>query len=191
MSENKLGRFLVSRAGWAVLALACGACAGNAEDGTWVGDEVTHNDFEAVAGWGGADRRALTRDHAHSGRYAVVADTTRKEGLLFDLPLFEASVHTLQAADVEAWVYLPSDKADAALQVEAVADGPEPRAVLYSEAFPLLPEVKEFKHWTLVQHIFHLPGGLPGSTHLRLFLKHGSGTEPVYLDDIRVKAREW
>lgn len=175
-----------------MLMAASAACSShNPADGNWVGDDVTRNDFEAVAGWGGADRTTLTRDHAHSGRFAVVVDTTHETGLMYDLPLFEASVHTLQAVEVEAWVYLPNEKADAVLQVEAIADGPEPRAVLFSEQFPLLSQVEEFKRWTLVKHIFQLPGSMPGSTHLRLFLKRGSSLAPVYLDDIRVKAREW
>jgi non-ribosomal peptide synthetase component F len=176
--------------GCAVL-LASAACSGNPADGQWVGDDVTRNDFEAVAGWGGADRSTLTRDHAHSGRYAVLVDSGHENGLMFDLPLYEASVHSLTAVEVEAWVYLPSDKADARLQLELVADGPEPRAVLHQEEMPLLPQVSDFKKWTLVHQLFQLPQGQPGNAHLRLYLKRGNSTEPVYLDDIRVKAREW
>lgn len=174
------------------LAAGSAACTGrDPADGTWIGDEVTHNDFEAVAGWGGADRSSLTRDHAHSGRYAVVVDSTHETSLMFDLPLYEASVHTLVAVEVEAWVYLASDQADATLQVETVAEGAAAGAPAYREPFVLRPQVEEVKRWTFVHHIFHLPGGLPGSTHLRLFLKRGRSLTPVYLDDIRVKAREW
>ena len=151
----------------------------------WVGDIVTQNDFEAVAGWGGADRSTLTRDHAHSGRYAVLVDGAHETGLMFDLPLNEASVHSLAAIEVDAWVYLPTDKADARLRVELLAgEGPEPRPTLHQEEAPLLPQVSEFKRWTQVHHLFQLPQGLPGSTRLRLFLKRGGSTEPVYLDDL-------
>ena len=167
------------------------ACSTDPNDGHWIGDDVTHNDFESVAGWGGADRSTLTRDHAHSGRYAVAVDPSHETGLMFDLPLYEASVHSLAAIEVEAWVYLPNDKADARLQVELVADGPDPRATIHQEDLPLLSQVSEFKHWTQVHKIFQLPSGQPGGSHLRLYLKRGSSTEPVYLDDIRVKAREW
>jgi len=177
--------------GWLLLAGSAACSPANPADGAWIGDEVTHNDFESVAGWGGADRSTLTRDHAHSGRYAVLVDANHETGLTFDLPLYEASVHTLAAVEVDAWVYLPSNHADASLQVETVVEGPEPHAVLHNEQFPLLPAVSEFKKWMPVHHLFHLPSSPPNGTHVRLFLKRGSTTEPVYLDDIRVKAREW
>ena len=190
LSKKKLLSAVLMGLGRLALATGGAACGSHdPADGTWIGDDVTRNDFEAVAGWGAADRSTLTRDHAHSGRYAVLVDSTHATGLMFDLPLYEASVHTLQAVEVEAWVYLPHDKADATLQLEAVAeDGTVP---LFSEQLPLLSQVSDFKRWTRVQHIFHLPGGLPGSTHLRLYLKRGTNPGPVYLDDIRVKAREW
>jgi hypothetical protein len=181
---------VLAGAGWALLATAGASCSSkDPADGNWIGDDVTRNDFEAVAGWGGADRSTLTRDHAHSGRYAVLVDSTHETGLMYDLPLYEASVHTLAAVEVEAWVYLPHGQADATLQVETVAEGAD--APLYSEQLPLLSQVNEYKKWTRVQHIFHLPNGLPGSTRLRLYLKRGTNPGPVYLDDIRVKAREW
>jgi len=174
------------------MLLLAAACSSDPADGQWIGDDVTRNDFEAVAGWGGADRSTLTRDHAHSGRYAVLVDAGHETGLMFDLPLWEASVHPLAAIEVEAWVYLPSDKADARLQMELVAgEGPEPRPTLQSEELILLSQVHDFKRWTAVHHIFRLKAGAPGSAHLRLFLKRGNSTEPVYIDDVRVKAREW
>lgn len=189
---RRLLRPLLIRTGYGLLLGAAAACSSNPADGKWIGDEVTHNDFESVAGWGGADRSTLTRDHAHSGRYAVLVDAGHANGLMFDLPLYEANVHSLAAVEVDAWVYLPGDNADARLRVELLAgEGPEPRPTLHQEELPLLPQVKEFKKWTPVHHIFPLPQGLPGSTRLRLFLQRGSSPEPVYLDDIRVKAREW
>ncbi len=191
MFNKRLTLSITSSLSLTWLSIAGVACSGDPADGTWVGDEVTHNDFETVAGWGAADRSTLTRDHAHSGRYAVVVDSTHETGLMFDLPLYEASVHSLQAVEVTAWVYLPNNRADATLQAETVADGGSPNTPPYREEFPLRSQVEVFKRWTEVTHIFHLPGGLPGSTHLRLYLKRGSSADPVYLDDIRVKAREW
>ena len=189
MSKQRRPSWVV--ASWVLLAGSAACSPANPADGNWIGDEVTRNDFEAVAGWGGADRSTLTRDHAHSGRYAVVVDANHETGLTFDLPLYEASVHSLAAVEVDAWVYLPHGQADASLQVETVAEGPEPHAVLHSEQLPLLSAVAEFKKWTPVHHIFRLPGSPPNGTHVRLFLKRGSNPAPVYLDDIRVRAREW
>jgi hypothetical protein len=192
LSNKKAFLAMLIGAGWALLVTTGTACSSkDPADGNWIGDDVTRNDFEAVAGWGGADRSTLTREHAHSGRYAVLVDSTHETGLMFDLPLYEASVHTLLAVEVEAWVYLPHGQADAVLQVETVAEGAAADAPHYSEQLPLLSQVSEYKKWTRVQHIFHLPNGLPGSTHLRLYLKRGTNPGPVYLDDIRVKAREW
>ena len=174
-----------------VVLLASVACSSNPADGQWIGDEVTNNDFESVPGWGWADRTTITRDHAHSGRYAVVVDQHHATGIMFDLPVYEATVQTLAAVEVDAWVYLPNDKADAVLRMELLADGADAQHPLYGEELALLSQVSKFKTWSPVHQIFHLPAGTPGNTHLRLFLKRGTSTEPVYLDDIRVRAREW
>ncbi|WP_345054527.1 hypothetical protein [Hymenobacter glaciei] len=176
-------------AGGVVLAVAAG-CSSAPETGQWVGDLVTASDYEAVAGWvPGAT--SLSRDHAHSGRFADRIDAEHTFGLTFQLPLNQASVHALRGLDVEAWTYFSSLKSGGALQVQVWAHGPGQDAKpLYEEQLNLREQVTDSCHWTQVHRRFTLPDNLPGDANLRLFIWGNPSTKPVYFDDLRVKALE-
>ena len=178
-------------AGVAGLALLA-ACTAHDEAGSWIGDIVTANDYEAVAGWvPGAT--SLTRDHAHSGRYAYHVDAAHEWGVTFQTPLGQASVHTLRGLEIDAWAYAQNVQGDAtaSLQVEVWAHGPgqDPQP-LYREGLALTPQLPDSCKWTRVNGRFFLPANLPFDASLRIFLWRNSSTKPVYLDDIRVKALE-
>jgi hypothetical protein len=165
------------------------ACSSDQAAGHYIGDVITRTDFEDVAGWG-ADVSAVTRERAHSGRFAIFVNASREFSLTYRLPLREASVHQIKAVNLEAWVYVPSGQADASLNVQvesATGTGVSP---LYSEQFRLLDQVREFGKWTKVQHTFVLPAGLASESELRIFLRRNISPEPVYLDDLLAKAQE-
>lgn len=163
------------------------SCSGS-DAGNWVGDYVTNNDFEAVRGWS-PDGPAVTRDHAHSGQYAIFVSPEREFSLTYDLPLSEANVHALKGVAVEAWVYLPSTQDAASLDVQVRLPGPENK-LGFNDRLMLPEQVKEGAKWTRVRKEFALPPGLPGDAHLRIFLWRNSSHAPVYLDDLKVKALE-
>jgi hypothetical protein len=176
---------------WALaVVLAAGTLAGCADSdaGHWVGDYVTANDFEAVRGWT-PDASGLTRDHAHSGQYATFAGPGHDYGLTYDLPLGDASVHTLKGVAVEAWVYLPHPQDAASLEVQVALPGGENR-LGFAGSLKLPEQVSEGAKWTRVRQEFAFPAGLPGEAHLRIFLWRNNSQETVYLDDLRVKALE-
>jgi len=170
------------------LMVALASC-GDAGAGRYVGDYITQTDFDNLAGWG-ADVNALTREHAHSGRFATVVNTTREYSLTYRLPLREASVHALRAVEIDAWVFLPSSKASASLNVQVQPVSGVSGDALYNEELHLLDQVQEFGKWTPIHRVFVLPTRLPAEAELRIFLWRASSPEPVYLDDLRVKARE-
>lgn len=170
-----------------LLALAGLAACGDPRAGQYVGDTVTRTDFEDLAGWG-SDVNALTTRHAHSGSQATFVGPDREYGLTYRLPLGRASVHPLKGLDVSAWVYLPSGQADAALTVQVFAPGGGP--ALYNESLRLLDQVHTYGEWQPVQHQFVLPAGLPLEAELRCYLYRSNSAEPVYLDDLYLKARE-
>lgn len=163
------------------------ACSGS-DAGHWVGDYVTDNDFEAMRGWL-PDASSLTRDHAHSGQFATYVGPEREYSLTFDLPLRDASVHTLKGVAVEAWVYLPTPQAAASLEVQVPLAGPDSR-MGFAGSIKLTDQVKETAKWTRVRQEFAFPAGLPGDAHLRIFLWRNSSQATAYLDDLRVKALE-
>ncbi len=171
---------------WAGLA----ACKSDTSQGLYVGDVVIRTDFEDLAGWG-ADPSSLTDAHAHSGRQAIFIAPDREYSLTYHLPLGRASLHRLKALDVSAWVYLPSDKASATLSVQVFRPPGAPAGPpLYGGNLLLTDAVHTYGKWQPFQHVFVLPDNLPVEAELRLFLWRGSSTEPVYLDDLYVKARE-
>lgn len=178
-------------AGGVALALAVGAgCSSKPDEGQWVGDVVTATDYEAAAGWiPGAT--SLSRDHAHSGRFADRIDSAHTFGLTFQLPLNQASVHALRGLDVEAWTYFSSLKSGGALELQVWAHGPgqDPKP-LYAEHLNLRDQVTDSCLWTPVHQRFTLPDNLPGDANLRLFIWGNPSTKPVYFDDMRVKALE-
>ncbi|HEX8425819.1 carbohydrate binding domain-containing protein [Hymenobacter sp.] len=163
------------------------SCSSHSDQGKWIGDYVTVNDFESVLGWG-SDASSLTRDHAHSGRYAVQVGPEHEYGLTYDLPLSQASVHQLRGVEVEAWVYLPSSQASAMLALQII-DAGSGKAV-HTEYLPLTEQVQEYKEWRPVHKRFILPVGLSNDFHLRMYLWRNNSPETVYLDDLNVKALE-
>ena len=178
------------------LLLGCGLAAlascSPGPEGRWVGDIVTANDYEAAAGWvPGAT--SISRDHAHSGRFADRVDSTHAYGLTYQVPLTEASVHTLRGLDVEAWAYVsgPPAQTAAVVQVQVWANGPgQDAAPLFSDGLTLSAQVPAAKVWTRVHQRFALPPNLPFNANLRIFFAGNASRQPVYLDDIRVKALE-
>jgi hypothetical protein len=170
-----------------LLVLSAAACS-SGETGQWIGDYVTNNDFEAVRGWS-PDAAAITPDHAHSGQYATFIGPDREFGLTYDLPLSQASVHTLKGIAVEAWAYLPSSQAAASLEVQVRLPGEENK-LGFADRLLLPEQVTEKAVWTRVRKEFAFPAGLPGDAHLRIFLWRGSSQETVYLDDLKIKALE-
>jgi hypothetical protein len=154
-----------------------------------VGDYVTTNNFESVLGWG-ADAGSLTQEHAHSGRFAVWVDANHEYSHTFRLPLGQASMHTLKAVEVEAWVYLPSARAAGAVSLQIVDPANNGLRMVHTEQLDLLSQVTEYRKWTLVRHTFVLPDSLSPAYELRVFLWRNNSPEPVYLDDMSIKALE-
>lgn len=183
---------LSARTRAAVLLAALGllaSCHADPRAGQYVGDDITNTDFEDQAGWG-ADVNALTRDHAHSGRFATFVGPDREFSLTYQLPLSQASVHPLRAVDLEAWVYLPTATATAALTVQVFRPPGSPAGPpLYYEALQLTSQVVPVGKWSPVHHVFVLPAGLPAEASLRIYMWRTSSAA-VYLDDLHAKARE-
>ena len=189
-------RRLVALCGWLLLSLPACTPADPAL-GTYVGDEVTHNDFEAFRGWGTGDTTALSARCPRSGRWAVRVDAAHPVGPVFKASLGAACVHTLKAVEAEAWVSAPAGQTTAGqtaavwrVEVWPAAGG----SCLHREEWPLPAtgpaQAGHPAEWTQVRHIFKLPAGLNSADYLCLTLAHTPNASPLYLDDLVVKARE-
>lgn len=186
LAANRVFRATARLAAAGLLSFVA-ACSGS-DAGHWVGDYVTDNDFEAMRGWL-PDASGLTRAHAHSGQFATFVGPDREYGMTFDVPLSDASVHTLKGVAVEAWVYMPMPQETTSLEVQVPLPGPGNR-MGFAGSIKLSDQVKEPAKWTRIRQEFAFPAGLPGDAHLRIYLWRNSSQALVYLDDLRVKALE-
>ena len=190
MVRSPNGIFWLRAALALALAGSLAACGGNPNAGQYVGDSITATDFDNLAGWG-ADPAALSREHARSGRFSTFVSPEREFSLTYHLPLKEASVHIIKAVEIDAWVYLPSANAKASLRVQVFRPpGSADTSPLFNEPLHLLDQVHEFAKWQPIHQIFELPPDLPLDSDLRIYLWRDASAEPVYLDDLTVKARE-
>ncbi|RFP66893.1 hypothetical protein D0N36_02075 [Hymenobacter lapidiphilus] len=94
------------------LALSLAACSTPSSETAADAGVLAHNDFESLAGWL-PDDMALTKDQAHSGKYATMVDQNHEFSLTYNTLLGNLSEHKPRGLMVEAWVYLPDDKATA------------------------------------------------------------------------------
>src|SRR5438128_2626011 len=69
---------------------------------------ITYNDFESSAGWG-VDPEMLTKEHAHSGKYAIKVDPSREYSLTYDAALGQVSPRKIKKVRLEGWGFLPSN----------------------------------------------------------------------------------
>lgn len=171
------------------LALSLAACSSPSSDTDAGGAGVlAHNDFESLAGWL-PDNSGLTKEQAHSGKYAIMVNQQRDFSLTYDAMLGDLSDHKPRGLMVEAWVYLPDDKSGAQLGMQLMdpEKGGEP---LFSDGIALGDEVKTYKTWTKVSKEILLPPTSNYNQRIKVFLWRGGATSSVYLDDLTIKAIE-
>ena len=148
---------------------------------------IAANNYESVVGWGG-DTNSITREHAHSGRYAVKVDANHEFGLGFGMPLGEATARKPHLVRISGWAFKTDDKSNArlGLQVfdmttnqEVFGDG-----ILYGE------QVKDVNKWVHISKDIKLPDVVKSTQHLRVFLWRDGASTPAYLDDLRISLVE-
>lgn len=173
---------------YAGLLLSLGACSTPGADETAAGDYLTRNDFESMIGWL-PDATALTKEHAHSGTYATLVNQDKEFSLTYNVKLGDVSPHKLKGLDIEAWVYLPDDKATAQLGMQ-ILDPLQDNKQIFNDGIKLTDQVKEYNVWTKVSKQVVLPDNVSYDQVLKIFLWRGDSASPVYLDDLTVKALE-
>lgn len=165
--------------------LVATGCGSNPADAT-NSNTLVNNDFETLAGWLPEPQSAtLSRNKAHSGRYAMMVDAAHEYSMEFKAPLGQLHDTRIQKIKVSAWALVPT--ADASASLVVTVGNPDPK----SEK-PLLWESLELKangqpgKWVEVSKVITIPSNVSPSSPLGIYLWRSGGNQTVYLDDLRV-----
>lgn len=145
--------------------------------------EIAANDYESVIGWM-PDPKTVTRERAHSGRYAVKVDATNEYGLGYSQVLAKAVDHKPSKLRIEGWALMTDANAKARLGLQ-LFDLTTNRAV-FGEGIDYDPTIKEYGKWVKISKDISLPANTISSQELRVFLWRAGATSPAYLDDLRI-----
>lgn len=171
------------------LALLLGACTarGPVVDAT----TITFNDFEGGGGWsndpGRNDPGLVARGRAHSGQYALRVDPSHEFSLTFDMALGKISSSKFKTVRLDAWVYMPSAKATAAIGLQLVQ--PDGTIAVNGSDIKFGEAVKKYHEWVPVSTEFVLPDDIIPAQHLRLFMWRANASEEALLDDVRLSIK--
>ncbi|WP_400192621.1 hypothetical protein [Hymenobacter sp. B81] len=168
--------------------LVLGACSSDNQTGPKAGEKIiTFNDFESLAGWNN-DPAALDKGRAHSGQYAIKVDGNREFSLTFNMPLGAVSPQKFKTVVLDAWAYLPSEKATGVLGVQIV--NPETNQQVMGEGIKLGDEIKSYKKWMPVRKEITLPDNITPTQYIRLSLWRADASDVVLVDDVKLSIKE-
>lgn len=148
---------------------------------------ISFNNFEAVEGWGPM-QPTVTKEKAHSGKYAIKVDAAHEFSYGFDKTIGQITNKKPKALNLEAWAYVPgkdTGKASLILQITKPSSGQQVKW----EGIDVVNN-QDFKEWTKISKTIKLPDNVEVSDRLQVYLWRGGATEPVYLDDLKISTSE-
>lgn len=167
------------------LATALAACSKDAP--TVDKDVLVHNDFETLYGWVG-ETPSLTKEKAHSGLYSIKVDPNTEYSLTFRSLIGRLISAKPKKMKLEGWVLRASDESDARLTVQLLR--PKDGSSVLSESVSLKEKIAKPGVWEKVEMEFAMPDQASSEDELRLYLWRVGSGEPVYLDDVELRAIE-
>lgn len=173
-----------------ILCLAgLGACSADAPaDSVVDANTITFNTFEGGGGWsndaGRNDPTLLAKGRAHSGQYAIKVDQNHEFSLTFDMALGLISRHKFKTVRLDAWAFMPSDKATGILGLQVMEPGTNQQT--YGEGIKLKDAVHTYRKWVPVSKEFTLPDNITLAQHLRLSLWRADASDEVLIDDVKL-----
>lgn len=172
---------------YALLATGLVACGKN--DSQKLGpNQLMANDFEAIDGWAGTmNSPSLTKEKAHSGRYALKVGPDAEYSLGYDILLGKLSPSKLKKIKVTAWGMLPNGHAAATLAVILTDPATPDAKPLMWEGLDLNKEIKTYNKWVKLEKTITLPENASYAHRFTIYLWRTEATETAYLDDILVE----
>ena len=175
----------------ATYALGLAGCGSNGTGADAETNVLASTDFESLDGWLPADQAAtLTREKVHSGKYAIKVDAAHEYSLGFSKPLGQLHDTKPQKIKVSAWVLVPSAEAQAVLVI-TLGDPTSPTAKpLLWESLALPSVGTPYGTWKEVSKTVTVPAAAGPASRLGIYLWRTGGSQPSYLDDLRVSVEQ-
>jgi hypothetical protein len=149
---------------------------------------ITFNNFEGGNGWSSDPNRndpsKVMKGTAHSGQYALRVDQNHEFSLTFDLPLGKISSSKFKGVHLDAWVFMPSAKATAAIGMQIVQ--PDGSIAVNGSDIKFGEAIKTYNEWVPVSTDFVLPDNIIPAQRLRVFMWRASASEEAFLDDVKL-----
>jgi len=169
---------------WSLVTLSflltgCGGGETSSADST----ELASNDYESVVGWM-PDPKTLTREQAHSGRYAVKVDVANEYGMGYGQLLAKALDHKPTKMRIEGWAMMADANSKARLDFQLI-NLLTNKAVVY-DGIAYDTVIKSYGKWVKISKDISLPATITSNLELRVFLWRAGATSPAYLDDLRI-----
>lgn len=153
-------------------------------------DQLASNDFESIDGWVGDNvSPSLTKEKAHSGRYAIKVDPNIEYSMGYSNQLGRLSASKLHKIKVHAWVNIPATDPKAVLVVQ-VTDPTNPSANLLWNGINLAEQVKARNKWVEIEKEVVLPDNLNYAHKIGVYLWRTSVPNTVFMDDLTISKVE-
>ena len=174
-------RFLVPVLPLAIFTLALAGCGDQvaADDPNL----IAATDYESVLGWQPSPD-AVTRDHAHSGKFAVMVAPGHDFAGGYGMPIGKATARKPHKLHLEGWGYMTDSKSSARLSVQLL--DPATGKQTFGDGIDYTSAIKEPKKWTKIEKDVVLPETTASTYELRVFLWRSTAETPAYLDDLRI-----
>ncbi|WP_216690435.1 carbohydrate binding domain-containing protein [Hymenobacter siberiensis] len=183
MRKNILNS-LVVLAGTSLLLVSC-----SKDEDKVKGTLVTHNDFEAVLGWGGTTDISVNTEKAHSGKYSIKTGPQNEYAYTYSQTLGQMSPTKIKELTLSAWVWVPNAQASSTLVV-SINHSTMVNTVVYYGGIDLSKDVTKYKSWQHVSKTFTLPDSVQSTNHLKCYLWRAGNSEAVYVDDMTLSVGE-
>ncbi|RPD46153.1 hypothetical protein DNI29_14190 [Hymenobacter sediminis] len=169
--------------------MALGACSADQKAGSGLSGAkiITANDFESTAGWN-VDPGYLDRGRAHSGQYAIKVDQGHEFSLTFDMVLGQATPTKIKVVNLEAWAFLPSERATGMLGIQIMDSGTGQQ--VFGDGIRLGEVVKSYGEWVHISKDITLPDNITAIQHIRLSLWRADASDYVLVDDVKLSVKE-
>lgn len=170
----------------ALLALlSLGAIAGcdNTSSEAAEGSSLAFNDYEAVVGWM-PNPESVTRERAHSGRYAVKVGPENEYGMGYSSVLEKIIDHRPRKLRVEAWGFMTDANSTAKVGFQLFNAAQD--KVLFNDGIEYAEAVKTPGRWVKISKDMTLPSDVAGNQQIRVFLWRSGASSPAFIDDLRI-----
>ncbi|WP_375434660.1 carbohydrate binding domain-containing protein [uncultured Hymenobacter sp.] len=172
-----------------LLAVSTVSCDGKLEE--IPANQLASNDFESVDGWMGDNTPpSLTKEKAHSGRYALKVGPGVEYSMGYNNLLSKLSASKVTKLKVRAWINLPNGTSQPVL-VTAITDPNNPGAKpLVWEGLKLSDQVKSFNKWVEVEKTITFPATVNYTNKINVYLWRTGAVETALLDDLIIEKVE-